>query len=65
MEEQHKQEQTIPSVLKGLDEAVFYFSDWSLTLNPRFLIQEEIACLGFYQMQRYASPIEHIIQPPQ
>ena len=65
MDEQEKQEQTIPSVLKGLDEAVFYFSDWSLTLNPRFSIVQEIACLDGYQMQHYASPMDHIIQPPQ
>ena len=65
MDEQEKQEQTIPSVLKGLEEAVFYFSEYSFVLNPRFSIEEQLVSLDAYQMHSYSSPIDNIIQPPQ
>lgn len=65
MAEQKQQEQTIPSVLKGLEEAVFYFSDFVFSLKPRFSIEEQLVSLDAYQMHSYSSPINTIIQPPQ
>ena len=65
MDQQEKQEQTIPSALKGLEEAIFYFTDFSLLISPKFSFEEQLVSLDAYQMHSYLSPIDNIIEPPQ
>ena len=65
MKEQEKQEQSIPSVLKGLDEVVLYFSQFDLSITPVFPEEAQEASLDAYQMHVYKSPVDFIIQPPQ
>ena len=65
MKEQEKQEQSIPSVLKGLEEVVLYFTSFHLSIKPIFSEATQIASLDAYQMHAYTSPIDFIIQPPQ
>jgi hypothetical protein len=65
MKEQEKQEQSIPSVLKGLDEVVLYFTQFELSISPVFSEEAQVASLDAYQMHAYKSPVDFIIQPPQ
>lgn len=65
MKEQEQQEQSIPSVLKGLKEVVLYFSDAHVSVSPVFAEEAQIALLDAYQMHAYKSPADFIIQPPQ
>jgi hypothetical protein len=65
MKEQEKQEQTIPSVLKGLKEVVLYCTQSDLSVTPIFSEEAQIASLDAYQMHVYKSPVDFIIQPPQ
>lgn len=65
MKEQEKQEQTIPSVLKGLEEVVLFFTDFNLLPTPVFADEMQVASLDAYQMHAYKSPADFIIQPPQ
>ena len=65
MKEQEKQEQTIPSVLKGLEEVVLYFVPFNLSITPVFSEEAQIASLDAYQMHAYKSPADFINQPPQ
>jgi hypothetical protein len=64
MRQQEQQEQTIPSVLKGLDEVVLFYSEFSVSFTAHFPSDAPLA-LGMYQMPQYASPTDQIIQPPQ
>lgn len=65
MKEQERQEQTIPSVVKGLEEVVLYFSDFNLIPTPVFTNELKLALSDAYQMPAYASPADFIIHPPQ
>lgn len=65
MKEQEKQEQSIPSVLKGLEEVVLYFAPFHLSITPVFSEATQLASLDAYQMHAYKSPVDFIIQPPQ
>ena len=65
MKEQETQEQTIPSVLKGLEEVVLYFSNFEFTLTPIIFEDTQLALLDGYELARYQSPVDSIIQPPQ
>lgn len=65
MKQQDQQEQTIPSVLKGLKEVVLYFTDYNLFLTPVFPEDTQLASIDAYQMHTYKTPADFIIQPPQ
>jgi len=65
MKEQEKQEQTIPSVLKGLEEVVLYFASFNFSVTPIFSEGAQVVSLDAYQMHAYKSPADFIIQPPQ
>ena len=65
MKEQEKQEQTIPSVVKGLEEAVFYSPKHAFTFTPVYTAAEQITLPDAYRLQAYHSPVDNIIQPPQ
>lgn len=65
MKEQEKQEQTIPSVVKGLEEVILYFTDFNLLPEPVFADEAQMASLDAYRMHVYKSPSDFIIQPPQ
>ena len=65
MKEQEQQEQSIPSVLKGLEEVVLYVTSFHLSITPVFSEEAQIASLDAYQMHAYKSPTDFIIQPPQ
>lgn len=65
MKGQAKQEQTIPSALKGLEKVVLYFAPFDLSVTPIFSEEAQIASLDAYQMHAYTSPEDFIIQPPQ
>ena len=64
MKEQEKQEQTIPSVLKGLEKVVLFCSEHSLAVIQHFSVQSPLA-VAQYEMHAYPSPTDLIIQPPQ
>lgn len=65
MKEQEKQEQSIPSILKGLEEVVLFFTDLNALPAPVFAEEAQVASLDAYQMHAYKSPVDFIIQPPQ
>lgn len=65
MKQQEKQEQTIPTVLKGLKEVVLYFVQFNLLTAPIFYEAAQLASIDAYQMHTYTSPADFIIQPPQ
>jgi hypothetical protein len=65
MKEQEKQEQTIPSIVKGLEEVVLYITDFNFHIKPVFSEDAQLAVLDAYQMHAYKSPADSIIQPPQ
>lgn len=65
MKEHEKQEQTIPSALKGLEKVVLYFAPINISITPFFLEESQVASLDAYQMHVYKSPANFIIQPPQ
>lgn len=65
MNDQAKHEQTIPSVLKGLDEVVLYCISYYLNFNPTLVEINSIALVDTYQFSIYASPTDLLIQPPQ
>ena len=65
MKDQERQEQTIPTMLKGLKEVILYFSPFNVSLTPVFSEEAQIVSLDAYQMHAYTSPADFIIQPPQ
>jgi hypothetical protein len=65
MKEQEKQEQTIPSVVKGLEEAVFYSPQDTFIFTPVYTIVEQVILPDAYQARAYHSAVADIIQPPQ
>ena len=65
MKEQAKQEQTIPSVLKGLEKVVLYFAQTNISFVPIFSEETQVASLDAYQIHAYKSLVDCIIQPPQ
>ncbi|SFX06062.1 hypothetical protein [Cytophaga hutchinsonii] len=65
MEQQEKQEQTIPSVLKGLEEVVLFCTTQSFAVAPVVTEIPQLTSLDAYQMHAYTSPADRIIQPPQ
>jgi hypothetical protein len=64
MKEQEQQEQTIPSVLKGLEKVVLFCSEHSIALTQYFSVSSTVA-VAQYKMNEYSSPTDLIIQPPQ
>ena len=65
MKQQEKQEQTIPSELKGLEKLFLYFVDFNELISPVYQEENQNASLDPYQMHAYKSPVSFIIQPPQ
>ncbi len=65
MKAQEAQEQTIPSVLKGLEEVLLYFSNFDFNPPPIIFEDTQLALLDGYELARYQSPVNSIIQPPQ
>jgi hypothetical protein len=65
MIEQEKQEQSIPSVLKGLDEVVLFCVTFDWDFTPTYIDEAFVASLDAYEMPFYKSPTDFIIQPPQ
>ena len=65
MVEQEKQEQTIPSVLKGLDEVVLFFVTFNWNFNLSNNSEAFVASVDAYEMPVYKTPTDFVIQPPQ
>lgn len=65
MEQQEQQEQSIPSVLKGLEEVVLFCSTPSFSVSPVVTEIPPVTSSDAYEMYAYASPSDRIIQPPQ
>jgi hypothetical protein len=65
MVEQEKQQQSIPSVLKGLDEVLLYCVSYNWDFTTVYAEEAFLASLDAYEMPVYKTPTDFIIQPPQ
>jgi hypothetical protein len=61
---QEKQEQKIPSLLKGIEDVTLFCQTLQLSFSKAFFVLQKTAST-LYVLKKYPSPLDCIFQPPQ